>query len=81
MNLKYIRYNLSEVQEEIENILTRIKLGEGYSHSEFYSSMQHIFHHVNIAWNTRDIDEQITDQADECDLQKWSKTPSDITLI
>lgn len=81
MNLKYIRYNLEEAQEEIENILHNLKAGENYTHAEFYSSMQHLIHHMNIAWNSRSVPQQQTDSASEDDLKKWGQFPTDITLI
>lgn len=81
MNLKYIHYNLEEAQEEIENILQQLKRGENYNHAEFYSSMQHLIHHINIAWNSRGTTAEQTSDASEEDLLKWSRYPTDIKLI
>lgn len=81
MNLKYIRYNLEEAQEEIENIMTQLKRGEPYDQSQFYSSMQHLIHHINIAWNSRHASPVETENATDDDLKRWGKFPTDITLI
>ena len=81
MNTKYVRYNLQEAQEEIENILRQLQRGNEYPHAEFYSSMQHLIHHINIAWNTRHISELRTENASEADLVEWGKFPEDIRLI
>lgn len=81
MNIKYIRYNLEEAQEEISNIMAQLKRGDLYSHAEFYSSMQHLIHHVNIAWNARETRSEETENASEQDLERWGKFPTDIRLI
>ena len=78
MNLEYIQYNMQEIQEEIELILKGIKRGENYAHDEYYKSMQHLIHHVNIAWNTRNA---TTEEIESHDLSYWSQFPTDINLI
>lgn len=78
MNTKYIAYNLQEAQEEIELMLARIKTGKEYAHEDFYQSMQHLIHHVNIAWNARNVSE---DEAEDLELSEWSHFPDDIKLI
>lgn len=81
MNLKYIRYNLEEAQEEIENIMSQLKKGDQYSHAEFYSSIQHLIHHINIAWNARNTSWVDAENATEEDMNRWSQYPTDIKLI
>lgn len=44
MNTKYIQYNIQEIQEEIENILSGLKRGDGYTHETYYRSMQHLIY-------------------------------------
>lgn len=78
MNVKYIAYNLQEAQEEIEIMLKKIQSGKEYAHEDFYKSMQHLIHHVNIAWNARNATEE---EVEESDLDKWSHFPKDFKLI
>ncbi|MCM2348660.1 MAG: hypothetical protein NDI69_01485 [Bacteriovoracaceae bacterium] len=59
MNKPYIIYNLQDAHEEIEIILSKIR-DPHYTNEQFYRSFQHLIHHVNIAWNARDVSEQIT---------------------
>lgn len=54
MNKQYIIYNLQDAQEEIEIILSKIR-DENYTHEQLYRSFQHLIHHVNIAWNAREV--------------------------
>lgn len=81
MNKKYIQYNLQEAQEEIENILRNLTQAPDYPHQEFYRSMQHLIHHINIAWNSRSTSVEETENASESDLKRWGQFPSDIRLI
>ena len=81
MNVKYIRYNMEEALDEIENIMNQLKRGDGYSHAEFSSSIQHLYHHINIAWNSRETTWEETEQASEEQLRKWGEYPDDIKLI
>ena len=81
MNLQYIRYNLEEAKEEIENIMGQLERRDDYSHAEFYSSMQHLIHHINIAWNARAVSADRTANATEDDLKNWGQFPQDLTLV
>ncbi len=78
MNTSFIRYNLQEIQEELEVISSGLSRGEAYRHEDFYRSMQHVIHHVNIAWNARNASPA---EVEEGSLQKWSGFPKDIQLI
>lgn len=81
MNNKYIYYNLEEIQEEIEIIMKGLKNNPQYSHDEFYKSMQHLFHHANIAWNARHTTSEEVEQSGDAEILKWSQFPTDIRLI
>lgn len=81
MNKKYIQYNLEEIQEELENIIRKLKSSKDYAPEEFYQSMQHLFHHANTAWNTRNLAPQETENASEADQERWGKYPTDMILI
>jgi hypothetical protein len=78
LNRKFIQYNLEEIQEEVENTLKGIKRGDDYTQQDFYRAIQHIVHHVNIAWNARNATQV---EVDEGDLTRWSQYPTDLRLI
>lgn len=79
MNNKFIRYNFEEIQEEIEILMK--KLQGDISHAEFYSGVQHIYHHLNIAWNARATEPGIIPDLDDPRMEEWSQFPQDIKLI
>jgi hypothetical protein len=81
MNKKYIQYNLEEAQEEIEVMLRSLKQKPDYTHEEFFRSMQHLIHHINIAWNARSTSTNEIENATPADLERWGQFPADIKLI
>lgn len=80
MNKPYVIYNLQEAQEEIEIILSKIR-DPNYSHEALYRSFQHLVHHVNIAWNSREKNESETLEPSDSDISEWSQYPKDLKLI
>lgn len=81
MNNKYIQYNLEEAEEEIQIMLKQLRAKKEYSSEEFYSSMQHLYHHLNIAWNSRLTSWDEVEKSTSTDIENWGKFPTDITLL
>ena len=82
MNTKFITYNFQEIQEEVELVLRQMQTGQkGASHEKFYSSVQHIYHHLNIAWNARNSGEDTVFDLDDPRMDEWKEFPTDIKLI
>jgi len=79
MNAKFIKYNLQEIQEELEELIK--KLDRGLPNAELYTAIQHIYHHLNIAWNARDTVTGDTYEQDDPKMQIWKEFPTDIKLI
>ncbi|MGE5086477.1 MAG: hypothetical protein ACM3MG_09275 [Bacillota bacterium] len=79
MNTKFIVYNFQEIEEEIAIVMSRIR--KGMSHEEYYKSVQHIYHHLNIAWNAREsLPEGVAD-LDDPRMDEWKEFPKDLKLI
>jgi len=79
MNTKFIIYNFQEIQEEVEILLH--KAGSGLSHEQFYKSVQHLYHHLNIAWNARSTEPGVVFDLDDPRMDLWKEFPKDLTLI
>ena len=79
MNTKFISYNFEEIQEEVDLVLK--KMNNGMTEEEFYKAAQHIYHHLNIAWNSRDTQPHIVFDLDDPRMQDWMKFPTDIRLL
>lgn len=79
MNNQFIMYNFQELQEEVEVVLKKVK--SGITHEEFYKSVQHMYHHLNIAWNARATEPAIVFDLDDPRMDLWKEFPKDIKLI
>jgi len=43
--------------------------------------MQHLYHHVNTAWNARDATETQVEKATDDDFNRWSQFPTDLPAM
>ena len=80
MNKKYIIYNLKEASESLERIIHDFKNDLDYDKEEYSIDMQHIYHHLNTAWNSRF---STSDQSIKCsdeDFRTWRQFPNDIDM-
>jgi len=73
-----ITYNLEDTLSELQKLNKRISSGDMPDEVEFQIAMQHIYHHLNFAWNTRM--ESIQKRADMTEEQfhQWGKFPEDL---
>ena len=53
LNWKIIESNIAEAKEELENIEKQIQSSKKPNMAEFQISLQHAYHHLNFAWNTK----------------------------
>ena len=76
MKNKYlISQNLEEAKEQIEEILNDLASNPEYSEQEFKVCLEHAYHHLNFAWNIRNVDESRAEACSENDFKEWSKYP------
>ena len=80
MNRSLIQFHLEEALEELVETLDAIKNERIYSDSDFRTGMEHLYHHLNFAWNTRNLSSQyVNDHTDET-FYELRKFPLDIDL-
>lgn len=79
MNSKFILYNFQEIEEEVEILMSRLRTE--LTHDDFYKSVQHIYHHLNIAWNARNTEPGIVPDLDDPRMDEWKEFPKNIKLI
>ena len=53
LNREWIRAHLWEAKEELDGMLAKIETDEEYDEGEFKIAMDHIYTHLNVAWNER----------------------------
>ncbi len=80
MNRENILFHLKEAIEAIEGIINEITNNPEYDESEYYIAMQHVYNHVNTAWNTRNLSQNRIDKMNEKDFYLWRKMPKDFDM-
>ena len=80
MNKKYIMYNLKEALTELNNMIYDIEKNDGYEIGNLAVAMEHLYHHVNTAWNARNSTDDESTICSQSDFDKWRQFPSDIEM-
>jgi hypothetical protein len=81
MNTRFIASNLEEATEELHRLTARAKAGEEIPFEDFHVAMAHIYHHLNSAWNGRNITREEWQQCTDENYEKWQRFPQDLPLI
>ena len=79
MDKDYLLFNLAEAKEAIEKLIENINKDSEYDVAEYRVEMQHIYWHMNSAWNGKDFDvkrDQLTDEL----YEKFIQYPKDLEL-
>jgi hypothetical protein len=80
MNREYTLWHLNEALEELHRTIAAIEAGREYAVEAFEVAMQHLYHHVNTAWNARvQPESRIAALSDE-DFIRWRQFPRDLHL-
>jgi len=80
VNREWVLFHLGEAQDEITKTIAEIQTTPDYDSGEFWVAMQHLYHHCNTAWNSRDMTKAQVDKATDGGLQQMesvSVRPSD----
>ena len=80
MNKDYVQFHLQEALEEIEATIKEIDSKNDYGQAEFTVAVNHIYHHINTAWNARNSTEREAQECSESNFQKWRQFPTDMSM-
>jgi hypothetical protein len=76
MNRQIIESNIKEAREQLEEIEKR--LSANLIEGELLVMLQHAYHHLNFAWNVREVPtERYASMTDE-EFNEWGKIPQDM---
>ena len=81
MNRQWVLHHLSEAQGEIAAIIAEIEKTPDYGYGEFWVALQHLYHHLNTAWNSRDATPDQVENATDGDFKRWSRFPEDLPMM
>lgn len=80
MNREWVLLHLREAQEELTRTIAEIEADPDYDVGEFLVAMQHLYHHLNTAWNSRDERPARVKACTDDDFYTWRRFPDDIYL-
>jgi hypothetical protein len=78
LNWRIILYDITEAREQLEEIERRVKNGKAPREGEFQVLLEHAYHHLNFAWNTRHAQTKRYSHLTDEDFNEWSKFPKEI---
>lgn len=81
MNKEHLRFHLQEALEELSRTVAECENTPDFSEGELLIGMQHLYHHLNTAWNTRNLEHERIEQGSDADFNVWGAFPKDIPLM
>jgi hypothetical protein len=76
MNHKIILSNLQEAREELDKFEAKLNSSDKPDEVEFELSLRHAYHHLNFAWNIRNVETEKYKNLTDTDFREWSKFPN-----
>jgi hypothetical protein len=76
MNKGTILSDLREAKEELDNLIDEIEKDTDFDFDGYYVPVQHIYHHLNTAWNIRKESEETIKEYSEDNFNKWRRFPN-----
>jgi len=81
MNKEYIIYNLKEALEQLSMTINELETDKEYEFGDYKVQMEHLYHHINTAWNARNSSEKESIECSEKNYEIWRQFPNDIEMI
>ena len=81
MNRDHVLFHLREAQEAVTAIVLKMDAQLDYDYGAFFPDMQHLYHHLNTAWNARDVPSTRVEAATDSDFNSWSQFPPDLPMM
>lgn len=80
MNREYTLFHLREALEELTRTVEEMELNPEFGAGEFSVAMEHLYHHLNTAWNARAATQAEATVCSEENYQRWRQFPKDISF-
>ena len=78
VNKPHTLFHLGEALEELKRTIADLKKKRGYDEVELQVAMEHLYHHLNTAWNARHVSSARAWKAAARDFRTWRKFPKDL---
>ena len=78
-NREIIGSNIAEAVEELQALERKASAGD-LSEEQLQVGLQHVYHHLNFAWNVRRVSTAEYSRLTQAQFEEWGKYPADIAL-
>ena len=79
MNKQWVAFHLGESMREMQ-LLTHAMESRAVTKDEFELALEHAYHHLNTAWNSRSISDEQAAQHTDVDFVNWRQFPKELNL-
>ena len=79
-NKNDILSDLREAKANLDGMINEIEKDDEFDFEGYYPDMQHIYHHLNTAWNIRKEKEETIRKCIDKDFNKWRKFPNEFDM-
>ena len=82
MNKEFNLFNLNRSKKFIEKIIEEINNDKEYCNNDvvYMIDMQHLYWHINTAWNARNSTEKESAECSQKNFEKWNEFPTDLIM-
>src|ERR1041385_6177530 len=81
MNKRVILFHLKEAKEELDRTIEEIGKGGEYDVPEFRVAMSQWYHHLNTAWNGREMSDEAFGEGSQVEFDLFRKFPSNEEMM
>jgi len=81
MNREWVLVHLNEAHDQLSQAIKEISDSPDYDFGEFFPAMQHVYLHLNTAWNARDASENELANQTTATYRRWSSMPADLVMF
>ena len=81
MNRNHVVFHLREAEAELVRAISEIESNREFGIGELVVAVQHLYHHVNTAWNGRNATEQQASNPTDAEFTEWSGFPRDLEMM
>lgn len=81
MNRDWVLFHLQEALEELQHTIAEIRATPDAGYGELSVAMQHLYHHLNTAWNSWDATPAEVEPASEEAFARWSRFPTNLPMF
>lgn len=80
MTRDYVLWHLKEASNALSRVVREMDADPEYSEAELLVEMTHLYHHLNTAWNARDVSDERIAACSASDFRAWRQFPADVDM-